>query len=69
MRLSAEPESVPASRFPIPDSRFPMLNESLLTTAIKAGVVAAIGAFVTIFVERAWKRHKTRQQAQSRDNA
>ena len=44
-----------------------MLREGLFATAIKAAIVSAIGALVTILVERAWTRHKAKKRARTEE--
>ena len=39
-----------------------MVREGLLSAAVGAAIASVIGALVTIFVERAWRRHKAKQQ-------
>ena len=39
-----------------------MGREGILSAAVGAAIASVIGALMTIFVERAWGRHKARQQ-------
>ena len=39
-----------------------MVREGVLSAAISAAVVGVIGALASLLVERAWRRHKSRQQ-------
>jgi hypothetical protein len=39
-----------------------MVREGALGVAISAAVVGVIGALASLLVERAWRRHKSRQQ-------
>jgi hypothetical protein len=48
---------------PVPvNVRAPMVGEGVLSAAISAAVVGVIGALASFLVERAWRRHKSRQQ-------
>ena len=39
-----------------------MVREGVLSAAISAAVVGVIGALASFLVERAWRRHQSRQQ-------
>lgn len=39
-----------------------MAADGLVSTIVKAVIVSAIGAFASLFVERAWRRHKEKQR-------